>query len=234
MVYNDQLKREIPKGWDFVCLKDFVEKRISGDWGTDSESPQNPLKVSCIRGADLKTLEDLPIRFITEAHSNRLLSALNVVIEMSGGSPTQSTGRSAIIPFETIEDNNHSVVCSNFCQAIIPQKKFELYFYMTWQLLYNSNVFFNYEGKTSGLRNLQFDNALNIKWYKPNLDLIRKFNDIGLMYLEEAARNRRMIRELQALRDELFPMLLNGQVNCDLSIISFQFFVPFEGMTATP
>ena len=89
---------------------------------------------------------------------------------------------------------------------------------MTWQLLYNSNVFFNYEGKTSGLRNLQFDNALNIKWYKPNLDLIRKFNDIGLMYLEEAARNRRMIRELQALRDELFPMLLNGQVNCDLSL----------------
>ena len=84
-------------------------------------------------------------------------------------------------------------------------------------MLYENDVFFNFEGKTSGLRNLQSDNALNIKWYKPYINLIRKFNVIGLKYIEDVARNKRMIRELQSLRDELLPMLLNGQVNCDLS-----------------
>ena len=215
--YIDLLKREIPESWELVSLNDFVAQRISGDWGNETETTQNSIKVSCIRGADLKTLEDLPTRFIADNHINRLLKPLNVIIEMSGGSPTQSTGRSAIILKETIDDNNNAVVCSNFCQAISPLKEFELYFYFTWQLLYNNNVFFNFEGKTSGLRNLQLDNVLNIKWYKPNIELIKQFNSIGLNYLEETARNKRLIRRLTKLRDELLPMLLNGQVNCDLS-----------------
>ena len=217
--YIDLLKREIPKSWELVSLNDFVAQRISGDWGNETETTQNSIKVSCIRGADLKTLEDLPTRFIADNHINRLLKPLNVIIEMSGGSPTQSTGRSAIILKETIDDNNNAVVCSNFCQAISPLKEFELYFYFTWQLLYNNNVFFNFEGKTSGLRNLQLDNVLNIKWYKPNIELIKQFNSIGLNYLEETARNKRLIRRLTKLRDELLPMLLNGQVNCDLVYI---------------
>jgi type I restriction enzyme S subunit len=217
--YIDLLKREIPESWELVSLNDFVAQRISGDWGNETETTQNSIKVSCIRGADLKTLEDLPTRFIADNHINRLLKPLNVIIEMSGGSPTQSTGRSAIILKETIDDNNNAVVCSNFCQAISPLKEFELYFYFTWQLLYNNNVFFNFEGKTSGLRNLQLDNVLNIKWYKPNIELIKQFNSIGLNYLEETARNKRLIRRLTKLRDELLPMLLNGQVNCDLVYI---------------
>ena len=33
--------------------------------------------------------------------------------------------------------------------------------YQYWQYVYNAGVFFNFEGKTSGLRNLQIDNALS-------------------------------------------------------------------------
>ena len=138
--YIDLLKREIPESWELVSLNDFVAQRISGDWGNETETTQNSIKVSCIRGADLKTLEDLPTRFIADNHINRLLKPLNVIIEMSGGSPTQSTGRSAIILKETIDDNNNAVVCSNFCQAISPLKEFELYFYFTSSKCYTSEM----------------------------------------------------------------------------------------------
>ena len=54
------------------------------------------------------------------------------------------------------------VLCSNFCCAIRIKKvwnpKFVYYF---WKYTYSVGVFFNFEGKTSGLKNLQLDNALN-------------------------------------------------------------------------
>ena len=55
-----------------------------------------------------------------------------------------------------------NVVCSNFCNAIrLNEKWYPKFVYYYWQYIYNAGVFFNFEGKTSGLKNLQFDNALN-------------------------------------------------------------------------
>ena len=40
-------------------------------------------------------------------------------------------------------------------------KAYPLYVYYYWQNTYNRGVFFNFEGKTSGIKNLQMDNALS-------------------------------------------------------------------------
>ena len=53
-----------------------------------------------------------------------------------------------------------TIVCSNFCQAFRVKKGWNpLYVYYYLQVVYNSGVFFNFEGKTSGLKNLILDSA---------------------------------------------------------------------------
>ena len=53
-----------------------------------------------------------------------------------------------------------NIVCSNFCQAFRIKVGWNpLYVYYYLQVVYNSGVFFNFEGKTSGLKNLILDSA---------------------------------------------------------------------------
>ena len=52
---------------------------------------------------------------------------------MSGGSPTQSTGRTAFIPkgFENISNN---LICTNFCKAIrCKNKQNAIYCYLLFE-----------------------------------------------------------------------------------------------------
>ena len=72
-----------------------------------------------------------------------------------------TTGRVSFISQELI-DTVGSVVCSNFCVAFrVKQKWNPLYIYYYLQHVYNNGVFFNFEGKTSGIKNLQLEAAYN-------------------------------------------------------------------------
>lgn len=147
-------------------LSNIVESYVSGDWGNESYSDDTNLKVFCVRGADIipilnSDFSKIPVRYISQkSYTNRVLKAGDIVIEKSGGSPTQSTGRAVIITEKLIQEKG-AIVCSNFCVAIrIKQGWYSKYVFYLWQHLYNSNIFFNFEGKTSGIKNLQLDNAL--------------------------------------------------------------------------
>ena len=81
-----------------------------------------------------------------------VIHAGDIVVEKSGGSPTQSTGRVAYISQELI-DSVGPVVCSNFCVAFRAKEKWNsLFVFYYLQYVYNCGVFFNFEGKTSGLK----------------------------------------------------------------------------------
>lgn len=146
-------------------LRDVIEDTIQGDWGNKFSSQANSELVYCIRGADIEPVQhndkkNIPKRYISnKSKSQRELEVGDLVVEKSGGSPTQSTGRIAFISRKMVEEQ--SVVCSNFCCALRIKKEWNpKYVYYFWRFLYNSGIFFNFEGKTSGLKNLQLDNAL--------------------------------------------------------------------------
>ena len=148
-------------------INEIIETFISGDWGNEILTEETPNAVYCVRGADIvpisnNDLSNIPLRYISnKSLENRLLQSGDIVVEKSGGSPTQSTGRVIFISDELIKAKGH-VVCSNFCTAFRVKEGWNPYFvYQYWQYVYNAGVFFNFEGKTSGLRNLQIDNALS-------------------------------------------------------------------------
>lgn len=157
-----------------MLIADVIESFVSGDWGNDKYSNDTPNAVSCIRGADIVPISnteysDIPIRYISDRSlKTKLLNAGDIIIEKSGGSPTQSTGRVAFISEDLISARHGRVVCSNFCVAFRVKGAWNPYFvYQYWQFVYNSGAFFNFEGKTSGLKNLQLDNAVSSIEIKP-------------------------------------------------------------------
>ena len=148
-------------------LSEIIDVFIAGDWGNESPSIETPHAVSCVRGADIVPISNsefanIPLRYISDrSFQQKLLQVGDIVIEKSGGSPTQSTGRAVYISQALLSASTY-VVCSNFCVAFRVKAGWNADFiYQYWQYLYNSGVFFNFEGKTSGIKNLQLDIALS-------------------------------------------------------------------------
>ena len=148
-------------------LADIIETFISGDWGEETVAEDTPNSVFCIRGADIVPITNhcfngIPQRFVCDKTiENKTLKAGDLIIEKSGGSPTQSTGRIVYVSEDLIKAKDN-VVCSNFCTAFRVKTGWNpLYVYYYWQNMYNHGAFFNFEGKTSGIKNLQLDNALS-------------------------------------------------------------------------
>ena len=145
----------------------IINEFISGDWGNEEYSAETPNEVYCIRGADIVPIirhdfSNIPKRYVSDkALEEKTLKVGDIVVEKSGGSPTQSTGRVVYISEDLISEKVN-IVCSNFCTAFRVKEGWNPYFvYQYWQYVYNANVFFNFEGKTSGIKNLQLDVALS-------------------------------------------------------------------------
>jgi type I restriction enzyme S subunit len=219
MVYNAELKREIPEGWEVKTLAKWIKKDKSGDWGKETEEGNYQLKVSCVRGADLNGLNGNgeltpPTRFILANNSNKLLENHDLIVEISGGSPTQSTGRLAFITEETLQRFPNPLICSNFCKALtLKEEKYLYNFVYQWNRIYDNGVLFGWEGKTSGIKNLLFESFVtNHKEVYPKSEIVEKFYDFAKPLHSQKQKNLIQNQQLSALRDWLLPMLMNGQV----------------------
>lgn len=219
MVYNKELKREIPEGWEVHSFSNWIKNDKSGDWGKESKQGNYVNKVSCIRGADLNGVNgkgevNFPIRFILEKNSHKLLEVGDFIIEISGGSPTQSTGRMAFITQETLDRFDNPLICSNFCKAVTLKDEKSIYnFAYEWNRLYDAGVLFGWEGKTSGIKNLLFDSFVtNHKVVLPSKEVMELFYDKAKPIHAKIQKNLKENQKLSELRDWLLPMLMNGQV----------------------
>ncbi|MDW3080854.1 restriction endonuclease subunit S [Vibrio sp. 1403] len=219
MVYNDTLKREIPADWHVNAISDWIRSDKTGDWGKETKQGNYTLQVDCIRGADINGINgqgnvDAPNRFILKKNDHKLLAPFDFVIEISGGSPTQSTGRMAFITEHVLERFNYPLICSNFCKAIdLIDKSYFYNFAYQWQSLYENGVLFGWEGKTSGIKNLLFDSFVsNYNVVMPPKDLAEKFFQFVSPLQEQRQKKLKENAELAGLRDWLLPMLMNGQV----------------------
>lgn len=219
MVFNAALKREIPEGWEWCTLSEWIATDKTGDWGKDSKEGNYTLQVDCIRGTDINSLNGAgrlaaPTRFILEKNRRKALAPFDIVIEISGGSPTQSTGRMAFILAETMNRFTNPIICSNFCKAMsLKDKSYFFNFAYEWRSAYDNKVLFGWEGKTSGIKNLLFD-AFVSKYVvcRPPQELAQRFFDFVNPLQIKKQKLLQENDELDALREWLLPMLMNGQV----------------------
>ncbi len=122
---------EVPEGWEVKALGELIADVIGGDWGKGLPDSANTEMVSIIRGTDIPELRNggfksVPLRYTTvKKLQRRRLQAGDIVIEVSGGSPTQSTGRSLLITESILERFSTPVVCASFSRRLRPNNLIE-------------------------------------------------------------------------------------------------------------
>lgn len=215
MVYNPMMKRDIPEGWDVKQLSSLVSSQENGEWGEEVAS-EYVEEVNCIRGADLTDLVDAPTRYLPKSKEGKLLQEDDIIVEISGGSPTQATGRSNYVSKGILKMYNDRMTCSNFCKYIrIADKKYASYFFYLWKVLYDNGNMFHYEGKTSGIKNLQIDSLLAEYWCFPEKDLIVSFHSLVKSIQAKIDNNKNKSKELKRFSDFVLPLIMNGQVKIE-------------------
>ena len=215
----------IPVGWRVVPIFEIIANTIGGDWGKDSEQEKYNCEVQCIRGTDIPPLSKgekgkPPVRYILEKnlHSKKLKDG-DIVIEVSGGSPTQSTGRVLYISHTLIDKEKTPLICSNFCRILRPKSSAWLWFgYLLLSYRYNLNIFFQYENGTTGIKNLDVTSLLNKELIVlPDEAVLQSFNElIEAIYLK-IHHNGSENESLTILRDTLLPKLMSGELRVPVS-----------------
>lgn len=200
-------------------LNDEIQESVNGDWGKEHEDYEFTKKVFCIRGADITDLKrggtgKMPVRFIKEKNFiNRGLRNGDIVVEISGGSPTQSTGRSVLITNELLSRFEHPLICSNFCKVIrFKETNHAGFYYTLFNEIYNRDEFFQYENGTSGIKNLDLTSffettdfyALDKKMSEFSLFVSNLYKNIQ----ENGAQNN----YLSTARDSILTRLMNGKI----------------------
>lgn len=204
-------------------LIDYISNTIGGDWGKESPEGNNNTKVYCVRGTDIPSMEygnkgNAPIRYILEKnYENKKLNPNNIIIEISGGSPTQSTGRTAYITKSILDMYNFPLLCTNFCRAI--EAKSDIlspFVYMNLKLMYEDDIFFNWENGTTGIKNLALNDMLsNLEVKSPNEIDLKDFYLLFNSIINKMSNNSNENIKLEQLRDTLLPKLMNGEIDLD-------------------
>ena len=219
---------KIPLSWNLGTFNDIIESLGSGDWGKDELTGNYTSEVYCIRGADIPDVKQgnkgkMPIRYILSKNfQNKKLNENTIVLEISGGSPTQSTGRTVFITEDFLNRFDKDLICTNFCKVIKPALNYEIFIYLYFNYLYDKDVMFAYENGTTGIKNFDIKSFINnFLIVIPSQEDVINFNKLVKDVFDIIMHNGLEIEKLQQLRDTLLPKLMSGEIdvskiNCDL------------------
>ena len=206
--------------WEEGTFSDLIEKTISGDWGKDAASGNNTEMVYCIRGADIPEVRagnkgKMPTRYILpKNYAAKQLVNGDIVVEISGGSPTQSTGRAAAVSTALLDRYDKGMVCTNFCKALKPIAGYSMYVYHYWLHLYDMGVFFSYENGTTGIKNLDISGFIETEPIViAPANLVEKFDVFCQSVFSKVYANGLENEQLALVRDTLLPKLMTGEID---------------------
>jgi type I restriction enzyme S subunit len=208
----------LPEGWSEISFGEALEDTIGGDWGKEAPDAQNSKDVAIIRGTDFEALRigttgKVPQRFTTlKKAMRRTLATGDILLEVSGGSPTQPTGRSLWISNAILERFECDVVPASFCRRFRPKdSRWSLVLKQHLDDLYRKGGTWEYQNQSTGISNFQTRHFLEAEQViTPSDDVLSAFFDVIDPLVQKASTNEN--RTLAALRDLLLPKLMSGEI----------------------
>jgi type I restriction enzyme S subunit len=206
--------------WPRGTFADLIDHTISGDWGKETPTGNYTEMVYCIRGADIPEVKignkgKMPMRFILpKNYTAKKLVDGDIVVEISGGSPTQSTGRAAPVSESLLGRYDRGMICTNFCKAIKPKQGYSMFVYHYWQHLYDAGVFFSYENGTTGIKNLDISGFIETEEIViPPIEIVSRFDAVCQSIANMVYANGLENERLANMRDTLLPKLMSGEID---------------------
>lgn len=219
MVWNQELKREVPEGWEVKRLADVVitiidnrgktPLKLGGDWSRNREGVI-ALSAKHVKGGKLVKLEEANIvtnEMFEKWMPNKLQEG---DILMTSEAPC---GEFYLI----LKDTNYCLSQRLFAIRAKPDSVFPTYLYFE---LSRGNGFSQIIGKQSGstVFGIRQDELRTVNILRPVIDLQKLFDQRVRPMLLQIRNNELENHHLSSLRDWLLPMLMNGQVRADLKM----------------
>ncbi|MBK1733575.1 restriction endonuclease subunit S [Thiococcus pfennigii] len=186
-----------PVGWTLCSFGSLLDSSIGGDWGKEEKDGKYSEFVSIIRGTDFPIFKSgfadkIPQRFVEKNKlDKRRLDEGDIVVEVSGGSPTQPTGRSIYFSSEAFSRFSNPVVPASFCRRFRPQNKaVGLLLAQHLNYLYQGGGTWAYQNQSTGIANFQtkffLENELVVL---PSSSILEAFHDVVRPIFEKAQAN---------------------------------------------
>ena len=211
MVYNPELKREIPEGWGVEKLGELIELERGVTYAKSdivektTKDAIGVLRATNITG-NVMDLNDLVYLAKDKINNKQIIKQNETLIVMSSGSK-EHLGKNAINYYEEV------IGFGAFCSKIVPQK------YSNYiNTFLQSSEFKGYLLKQSmgtNINNLTNSDILDCRIILPNNDILDKFENMVEKNIRLISNNYIQNQELTQLRDWLLPMLMNGQVKVE-------------------
>ena len=193
----------------YLALDSLIEKPISGEWGT-GDGDINVIRSANFTNHGRINFDKIVARNIPDDKvRTKKLQEEDIIIEKSGGSPTQPVGR--VVFF----DKKGTYLCSNFTSILRPLKQYVAPKYLHYILFCNHKFGFveKYQNKTTGIINLQLPKYLkNTKIPLPPLAEQQKIASILDAADSLRQKDQQLIEKYTALSQSLFLEMFGDPV----------------------
>lgn len=159
----------LPEGWEVVEIGSVIRDTLSGDWGrAENEGNGNWTRCQVIRGTDFPSVANgrfgnVPERYVKlSSIRKRQLSPDDILVEISGGSKRQPTGRILQVTAEMLSQAELPVLFTNFLKLLRVDTNIvePSFFRLFWEYLYDLGRTRIYEKRTTGIRNFKYKEFL--------------------------------------------------------------------------
>ena len=219
MVWNEKLKREIPQGWDISDVKSLIEPIERGvSYSSDEilDTSATPMiNLACFSKAGDYRLGEMKY-FSGNIPETKLISPMDMLIAC-----TDMTQGADIIGRPILASNEfEQYTFSTDLALIIPKGKLKMYLYYTLRTPFYHKYIRPFASGTT-VKHLNLIGVENYVLPIPPTGIQSKFEDTISPIKEQQSKNLNEIVALTKQRDELLPLLMNGQasVNYHLSLI---------------
>ena len=207
MVYNEQLKREIPEGWGVERLGELCEFRNGINY-EKSETGDTLSKIVNVRNISnsitFVTTHDLDsIALDRKRIKSYLVTERTILIARSG------------IPGSTriVSDIPPNTIYSGFIIGATVTNM-DLFYYVFYHLK-NIELLMSNQSAGTIMKNISQTTLSEICIAIPNEEIQKKFSNRVSSLLDVIENNLKQNQDLTQLRDWLLPMLMNGQVRVE-------------------
>ena len=208
----------VPKGWSLVPFGQLLSHTIGGDWGSEVPDETSDKRVAIIRGTDIPDFQSggnsrVPIRYTSQKKlKTRRLEDGDIVLEVSGGSKDQPTGRALYLSAGLLDQFDCPVEPASFCRLLRPTSKaIGLVLAQHLTFIYAQGKTWEYQNQSTGIANFQTTHFLATELVVcPPEGVLNAFAGIIRPLVERTHLTQ--MRELATLRDTLLPRLISGQL----------------------
>ena len=212
MVYNEKLKREIPEGWEVKNLGAIIQELESGKRPKGGIDKALKDGIPSLGAEAISTLGDFDYSktpFIP--HGTKINSGViknnDILVYKDGAYVGKTTLYRDDFPYKFATINEHVFLLRT--QDPLMQE----YIFFTLQKDYFFDVMQKLGKAKAAQPGLNQDDLKSIIILAPKKDIVYKYKEKIEPFLAQLFNNSKQIASLTQQRDELLPLLMNGQVS---------------------